>query len=95
MEEEIINGPLLIKGNLLCGDDGILEADGDISWGFALMDETHQKQQAEEMFKDLPAGDYDIAGKKVRVHGHVFIWDEIVCDLRTFKGRIVAACATK
>lgn len=78
MQEEIINDDLLVKGNVICGEDGILEAEGDIIWGCAFVDDEPRAAQVRELFKDVQEGDFNLEGRKVLVHGKVRIWGEII-----------------
>jgi hypothetical protein len=91
---ETINGDLLINGDLICGDDGILEATGSVTWHFDLaLDESMEK--AKELFKDIPKGDFNLAGREVRVEGNCLVWGKIIYDYKTFKGHVTACCDYK
>lgn len=87
---ETINGDLLIKGNLICGDDGILEVTGDVTWRFDLAPEGESKERAREAFKDIPEGDFVLAGRQVLVKGNCWVWGNIIYDWKTYKGHITA-----
>ena len=91
---ETINGDLLINGDLICGEDGVLEATGSVTWHFDLsLDESMEKAKA--LFKDIPKGDFNLAGREVRVEGNCFVWGKINYDYKTFKGHVTACCGYK
>lgn len=93
MKEEIFNGDLIIKGNLDCGKDGIIEADGNITFGFChVKDEDATK--ARDLFQNAThQGDFNLAGRKVIVHGNLFIWGDFSYDPLTYEGHIKTALA--
>ena len=43
METVRIKGDLVVLGNLICGNTGILEATGDVSWGWCLCKDQKNK----------------------------------------------------
>lgn len=92
---ETINGDLLIHGNLLCGDDGVLEATGNITWHFDLAPGGESMEKAKELFKDIPKGDFNLACRKVRVEGNCLVWSGIIYDYKTYKGHVTARCDYK
>lgn len=85
MKEEIIEGDLYIHGDLNCGTDGILEADGNISWGWKYAPPSEKK----EKFNGIPEESFELEGRHVIVHGNVMVWGLINYD-QTWKGRITA-----
>jgi len=90
---ETINGDLLIKGDLICGEDGILNATGSVIWGFALVREGESKDRITEMFKEVPEGDFDLAGRQIRVEGNCYVFGNIVYDPYKYKGNVTAGCS--
>jgi len=91
MKEEIIEGDLYIHGNLNCGKDGILEADGSVSYQWK--DATTEKRK--EKFSEMPEEDFELEGRKIIVHGNVFVWGTIYFDLKTWGGHVTAAMAAE
>lgn len=92
---ETINGDLLINGDLICGDDGVLEATESVTCHFDLAPEGESMEKAKELFKDIPKGDFNLAGREVRVEGNCLVWGGIIYDYKTFKGHVTACCDYK
>lgn len=98
MEEVTYNNTLVVMGNLITGDDGILDATENVTW-------QHKDGQTKEQYlawiiANIPnfechQGDYDISGKKVFVNGGLFVYGDMVYDITTFKGRVSAGSVGK
>lgn len=96
MEEIVIRGNLIVGGDLICGKDGILEANRNIT--FCCKDsEMNQGKSWQEIIPSESATNYfgsmDISGKKVIVHGGVFVGGKIDMDMNNYTGHITAGSA--
>lgn len=87
---ETIKGDLLIKGDLICGDDGILDATGDVTWGFYRAEELGCDDARLDLLKDVPEGDFNLAGRQVRVEGNCYVFGNIIYDEYNYKGHVSA-----
>lgn len=92
METININTNLIIRGDIICGENGILEVTGDITWG--LRDCPSSEQEYLDKMAKMAGihieGDYDISDKEVIVAGNVFIYGYPIYDEKTLKGHMVA-----
>lgn len=90
MEEVLINSDLVIRGNIICGDDGVIEANG------AVLHCAGDKDAFDGVIStigDRPrttvTSDYDISGKIVKVSGHVVVRNGIIYN-EAYSGHISA-----
>ena len=75
---ETINGDLLINGDLICGNDGVLEVTGSVTYHYNLIQDGERIEKAKKLFKNIPKGDFNLAGRNVRVEGNCHVWGGII-----------------
>lgn len=95
MEEVLINSDLVIKGNLILGDDGSVRARDAVAYC------KNDKEAFEKIVQKLGSNynttvsspsivesDYNISGKTLNVYGTVLVLGEIKCGDSNWRGKL-------
>ena len=93
MEEITITTDLVINGNLICGDDGIIEAKGSVAvcaGNKDAFDNIISKLRDRHRAYVTASSDYDISGKIVKIAGHVVVRNGIIYN-EAYSGHVSAS----